>query len=78
MSKKTNANVWGPFNETETRAFLSSMLGHPDTQNLRFDLDTAAAELADKRFDAAIAWQTLEDYRHKKWSKDAYRLGAVL
>jgi len=67
---------FGPFTVPETRKFVASVVGaHEDSRNHRFDLDSTAEDLSNRRFDSAELWQTLEAHRINKFSKRTYANG---
>lgn len=70
----SDTKPYGPFQVHEARDFVASVVGaHEDSRNHRFNLDATADELANRRFDAAELWQTLEANRLNKRSKRMYR-----
>lgn len=75
FKKSANTDAYGPWTETETRAFVTSVVGaHKDSVNDRFDFASVAAELQGRTFDAAELWETLESYRLQKWDAGVYSL----
>ena len=72
MAKSTD-KPYGPFQTHEARKFVASVVGsHKDSRNHRFDLDSTAEELSNRRFDAAELWQTLEAHRINKFNASTY------
>lgn len=74
-ARKDKDKPYGPWTVDETRTFIADVVGarHEDTVNERFELDTVAAELADKAFGADELWIELESNRLIKTDARSYR-----